>query len=157
VAQEDKQLLSRLMELYRYDCSQYDNSRLNRHGLFGYKYLDHYWTEKGRHPFLIMADGMIAGFVLVSDICCLCAPGEASSVSEFFVMRGFRRKGVGRAAAVSVFRMYPGKWEVVQHPDNKASMRFWENVIEDVTRGQYRKLEAETETWTGQALIFTQQ
>jgi predicted acetyltransferase len=152
----DKPVLARLFELYRYDLSEYDGAHLSRHGLYGYRFLDHYWTEKGRHPFFIITDGVISGFLLVSDTCCLCGPGEANSIAEFFILRKYRRKGIGRAAAVSAFKMFPGKWEVVQHPDNKPSMNFWENVIEDVSRGQFRKLEAETDTWTGQALIFTQ-
>ncbi len=152
---EDKEVLYRLLELYQYDFSQFDLRDLNSHGLYGYKYFDHYWTEEGRHPFFITVDDQLAGFVLVSDFCYLCEPGEANSISEFFVMKKYRRKGVGSAAATEVFRMFPGKWEVLQHPENKISMKFWENVIQELTRGQYRKLEAVTEEWDGQALIFT--
>lgn len=154
VLPEDKEVLYRLLELYQYDFSEYDLQDINNHGLYGYKYFDHYWTEQGRHPFFIMVDGQLAGFVLVSDFCYLCEPGEANSISEFFVMRKYRRTGVGKMAAVQVFRLFPGKWEVLQHPENKPSMMFWENVIDELTRGQYRKLEAATEEWTGQALIF---
>ncbi|MCK5842754.1 MAG: GNAT family N-acetyltransferase, partial [Candidatus Sabulitectum sp.] len=67
----------------------------------------------------------------------------------------YRRIGVGEAAARKVFDLYPGKWEIVQHPENKPSMDFWEKIVSEITRGQYRKLEAETESWTGQALIFS--
>ena len=99
VPEEDKPVLARLLELYRYDLSRFDGSRLNRHGLFGYRYLDSYWTEKNRHPLLIIADGEVAGFVLVNDFCRLCEPGEANSIAEFFVLRNFRRKGIGKEAA----------------------------------------------------------
>jgi len=152
---EDKAILSRLLELYQYDFSEYDLRDLNCHGLYDYRYLDHYWTEDGRHPFFIIVDDKLAGFVLVSDFCYLCEPGEANSISEFFVLRKYRRKGVGKAAAAEIFSMFPGKWEVMQHRENTSSIKFWESVIYELTRGQYRKLEAETEDWTGQALIFT--
>jgi len=155
ISEEDKPVLANLIELYRYDLSLYDGSRPNRHGLFGYRWLDSYWTSNKRHPFFIMADGEIAGFVLVNDFCRLCEPGEANSIAEFFVLSGLRRRGVGREAAIKVFRKFPGKWEVLQHSENTPSMDFWESVIYDLTRGQYRKLEAETDDWTGQALIFT--
>lgn len=155
VTEDDKPVLARLMELYRYDLSVYDGSMPNRHGLFGYRWLDSYWTEKKRFPFFIFADGKIAGFALVNDFCRLCEPGEALSIAEFFVLAGLRRRGIGREAAVKLFRMFPGKWEVVQHRENTPSMDFWESVVYDLTRGQYRKLEAETDDWTGQALIFT--
>jgi predicted acetyltransferase len=154
VAEEDKQVLRNLLELYQYDFSEFDKRDINRHGLYGYTYLDHYWTDSGRYPFFIMADHVLAGFVLVSNFCYLCAPGEARSISEFFVLKKYRRMGVGQAAAKAVFAMYPGKWEILQHPENTISLKFWENIITDLSRGQYRKLEAETEDWTGQALIF---
>ncbi|MCD4707623.1 MAG: GNAT family N-acetyltransferase [Candidatus Sabulitectum sp.] len=155
VAIEDKQVLRNLLELYRYDFSEFDKGDVNDHGLYGYRYLDHYWTEPGRHPFFIVVDDFIAGFILVSNFCYMCEPGDARSISEFFVMKKYRRTGIGETAARAVFKMYPGKWEVVQHPENKPSMEFWEKVISDITRGQYRKLEAETKDWTGQALIFS--
>lgn len=155
VAIEDNQVLRNLLELYQYDFSEFDKADVNDHGLYGYKYLDHYWTEPGRNPFFIMVEDNLAGFVLVNDFCYLCKPGEARAISEFFVMKKYRRMGVGEVAARTVFEMFPGKWEVVQHPENKSSITFWEKVISEITRGQYRKLEAETEDWTGQALIFS--
>ncbi len=154
VSIEDKQVLSNLLELYQYDFSEFDNEDLNEHGLYGYKYLDHYWTEPGRHPFFIKVDNSIAGFILVNDFCYLCEPGEANSIAEFFVMKKYRRIGVGQHAAKIVFDLFPGKWEVVQHPENIPSMEFWERVVAELTRDEYRKCEAVTEGWTGQALIF---
>ena len=154
---EDKQVLSNLLELYQYDFSEFDKADVNSHGLFGYRYLDHYWTEPGRHPFFILIDGNLAGFVMVNDFCYLCKPGEAKSISEFFVMKKYRRMGVGEGAARKVFNLFPGKWEICQHPENKPSMEFWEKVVSEITREDYRKLEAVTEDWTGQALIFTNQ
>ncbi len=155
VSIEDKHVLKNLLELYLYDFSEFDKCDVNSHGLYGYKYFDHYWTEPGRHPFFIEVNGNLAGFVLVNDFCYLCKPDEARSISEFFVMKKYRRIGVGEAAARKVFDMFPGKWEIVQHPENKPSMEFWEKIVSELSRGQFRKLEAETEDWTGQALIFT--
>jgi predicted acetyltransferase len=155
VQEADREVLARLVELYRYDLSVFDGSRLNRHGLFGYPSLDCYWTDKNSHPFFITADGELAGFALVNRRCRLCEPGEASSMAEFFVLSAYRRRGIGREAALRLFRMFPGKWEIVQHQENLSSMEFWEKVLDDFTRGQYRKLEAQTEDWTGSALIFT--
>ena len=152
---EDKQVLRNLLELYQYDFSEFDQADLNSHGLYGYTYLDQYWTEKGRHPYFIIIDGKLAGFVMVNDFCYLCKPGEAKSISEFFVMKKYRRMGVGESAARKVFNLFPGKWEIRQHPENKPSMEFWEKVVSEITREDYRKLEAVTEGWTGQALIFT--
>lgn len=58
---DDKSLLIRLMELYHYEFSIYSNDDINEHGYYGYGHIDDYWNEEGRFPYLIRADGKIAG------------------------------------------------------------------------------------------------
>jgi len=53
------------MELCQHDYSEYDGADVNEHGLFEYRYIDHYWTDSGRHPFVVRVSGRLAGFVLV--------------------------------------------------------------------------------------------
>lgn len=84
---EDKPLLRRLMELYRYDFSEYDGSDVSALGEYGYKYLDHYWTDRGRIPYLIVADGHWAGFALVRQV---KSEPTTWSMSEFFIMKKYR-------------------------------------------------------------------
>jgi predicted acetyltransferase len=62
---EEKSILSNLMELEQCDYSEYDGYDVDEHGLYGYKFLDHYWTEPYRYPFLVRASGKLAGFALV--------------------------------------------------------------------------------------------
>ena len=50
------------MELYRYDFTEFDQADVGPHGDYGYRYLDHYWADPGRHPFLFQVDGNWAGF-----------------------------------------------------------------------------------------------
>ena len=45
---EEREILSNLLEKYDYEFSQYDNRDVNKLGLYGYQYLDYYWTEKNR-------------------------------------------------------------------------------------------------------------
>jgi hypothetical protein len=44
----DKEVLRNLLEKYDYEFSQWDNRDVNKLGLFGYDYLDCYWTKKNR-------------------------------------------------------------------------------------------------------------
>lgn len=53
VSYEDKLILQNLIQLYRYDSSEYDGHVLNKHGLYQYKYLDHQWTDEYRRTFFI--------------------------------------------------------------------------------------------------------
>ena len=55
------------MELYLYDFSEFDGADVDAQARYGYPYLDRYWEEAGRSPFLIRVDGVLAGFVLVFE------------------------------------------------------------------------------------------
>lgn len=125
---EDKPLLRNLMELCQYDYSEFNRGDVDRHGLFGYPYLDHYWTEEGRYPFLFRVDGHAAGFALVRRL------GEdggvaTHSMAEFFILRAYRRRGLGQPAAIRLFERFPGVWRVGQEPENLPAQRFWRGVI----------------------------
>jgi hypothetical protein len=93
VAIEKKAILRNLMELYQYDMSQFEDDSdndVNEYGLFDYKYLDHYWTEKGRHPFFMMKSGKLVGFVLVREINETVNKQQKFSIAEFFILRKYR-------------------------------------------------------------------
>ncbi len=132
---EDKLIIANLLQLYLYDFSEFAGWAINEHGLYGYRYLDHYWTEPGRYPFLVRVDGELAGFALVRTL----ARGgrQENHIAEFFVMRKFRRTGVGEAAARQLFDRFPGSWSVSQLDQNVAAQRFWRRVIGCYTRGSY--------------------
>ncbi len=118
----DRAVLRRLIELYRYDFSEFDHGDVGPHGDYGYRYLDRYWTEPRRHPFLFQVDGNWAGFALVREI-------PPYDMSEFFVMRKYRRLGIGRQAAGQVFARLPGHWQVRQQLYNPGATAFWRSVI----------------------------
>jgi predicted acetyltransferase len=120
--QGDRPVLRRLLELYRYDFSEFDGADVGPHGEFGYRYLDHYWTDDNRSPLLFKVDGAWAGFALVRV-------GEPNDMAEFFVLRKYRRSGIGRAAAVEVLRRFPGSWTVRQLLSNPDATSFWRSVI----------------------------
>ncbi|MDQ0917054.1 GNAT family N-acetyltransferase [Paenibacillus sp. V4I5] len=136
VSFEKKIILRNLMELYQYDMSQFEDDSendVNEYGLFDYKYLDHYWTEEGRFPFFIMESGKLAGFVLVREI----ADGESPkvSVAEFFILRKYRRQGIGKEVAHKVFEMFKGNWSVSWLEKNMHAKTFWTKVIKEYSNG----------------------
>ncbi len=139
---EDSSVLRHLLELYMYDFSEFAGWDVNDHGLFGYKYLDHYWTEPDRIPFLIRVGGKLAGFVLVR-IHERDDGGSEASIAEFFVMRKYRRRGIGRTVAWRVFDMFPGRWEVSQLKENASGRAFWRDVIAGYTGGSFTETTSE--------------
>ncbi|SDN24228.1 Predicted acetyltransferase [Fictibacillus solisalsi] len=128
---ENKNVLKQMLELYRYDFSEFDSSDLNEDGQYGYAYLDDYWQEEGRHPFFIKVDNRYAGFVLVRKI------RDTYAIAEFFVMKKYRKMGIGRQAAFLTFDRFPGKWDVAQIPKNKPAQSFWVRIIDDYTNGEF--------------------
>ncbi|WP_159731972.1 GNAT family N-acetyltransferase [Methylosinus sp. Ce-a6] len=89
-----------------------------------YPFLDSYWREARRFPYLIEAEGRAAGFTLVNAISISGYPVDAS-IAEFYVLPAFRRTGCGAAAAAQTFRMRAGWWELSYHRDNAAARAFW--------------------------------
>jgi predicted acetyltransferase len=119
----DKEILRQLLEFNGYEFSRFfDDAELDAHGRFGYPYLDHYWTEPDRHPFLIMSGEHVAGFTLVRA-------GDPHSIAEFLVLPKYRRGGIGTTAAREVFAMFPGRWDVHQIAGNDGATAFWRNAI----------------------------
>lgn len=134
---EQKPVMEKLMQMYLHDFSEYDLDDVNSDGIYEYKYLDSYWTDKSRLPFLIYYANQIAGFILVNSHVILDENMGAKSIGEFFIMRKYRRKGIGTFAARSIFDLYPGKWEVSHEKVNKPSHEFWNKVITGYTDGKY--------------------
>lgn len=138
VLEEEKTILSRLIELYEYDFSEFENNDVNSLGLYGYSYLDYYWTEDRRFAYFIKVDGKLAGFVMVCDFCYVSKDRDTLFMSEFFVMKKYRKLGIGKFAAKEVFNMHKGKWELTLHPRNLVATKFWTNVIEECSENNYK-------------------
>jgi len=135
---EEKSVLRSLMQLCLHDYSEFNGEDVNEHGLFEYKYVDHYWTEPGRYPFFVKVSGKLAGFALART---LDAEGDETmySLAEFFIMRKYRRQGIGTEVAVRLFDMFPGEWHVGQELGNIPAQTFWKKVVSRYTDGDYEE------------------
>ena len=151
---EQKPVLHHLMQLYLHDTSEFTGDDADKDGVFTYRYFDEYWHEPGRFPFLVYSDAKLAGFVLVNAYTVLLEPGAGMSIAEFFVMRKYRRRGVGRRAAFRAFDRFPGLWEVREHGDNLAGQQFWRSVIGEYTRGEFSEIVLNDDRWTGPVQTF---
>jgi predicted acetyltransferase len=149
----DKPVLRNLLELYQYDFSEYENSDVDEHGLYGYRYLDHYWTDPNRYAYLVRVDHALAGFALLRVI--HDNPGSPThSVAEFFVMRKYRRRGVGREVACRLFDLFPGRWRVEEEKDNLPAQAFWHKVIDEYMRGNFEEMRPVNVEWVGLVQLF---
>ena len=137
IAAEQKSVFRQMLELYSYDFSEFSEEDVNEEGYFGYSYIDVYWTEEGRYPFFIRVDGKLAWVVLIRSCCEYNRLENAHSIAEFFVMKKYRKKGVGREAARQIFDMFPGCWEISYWTANLPAKTFWMKVVNEYTEGRY--------------------
>jgi len=67
----------------------------------------------------------------------------AWDMAEFFIIRAYRRRGVGTEIAHRVWRRFPGLWEVRVMEYNHAAHQFWERAISAFTAEQARSARVE--------------
>jgi predicted acetyltransferase len=128
-APDDAPVLANLLELYVHDFSEFLDLHPGEDGRFGYPSLPLYWSESGRHPFLIRVDGKLAGLALVKRGSEVSGSEAVWDMAEFFVLRGYRGRGVGTLAAHEVWRRLPGYWEVRVMHRNALARLFWAGAI----------------------------
>jgi predicted acetyltransferase len=151
VAEDDKVVLARLLELYRYDVSEFRPYVLTAHGTFGYRHLDAYFGDQGCEAYFVTVDGELAGLAMSRLL-----DTDAREVAEFFVMRRYRRRGVGRTAAYQLLRMHPGTWSVSFDDANAAGGAFWPGVCRVVADGEPdRRRKPSGTVYPGEELRFT--
>jgi predicted acetyltransferase len=148
-ALEQEPLLANLLELYCHDMSEFIDLELRADGRFHYPWLRHYWQEEGRYPYLVRVDGQPAGVVLVSRGSRISGDADVWDMAEFFIVRKYRRLGLGRQAARLVWSERPGKWEVRVLVQNAPAVRFWEAATGgcSATRTQVTSAEAPEKRW----------
>jgi predicted acetyltransferase len=138
---DDVPVLRRLMQLYLYDIATIDEWDVGDDGLYGNpETIERFWSATDeRRSFLIRVDGKLAGFALTRMGSYFGDP-EARELSEFFVLRRYRRRGVGQRAVRAVFEMFPGRWEVRELGSNVDARGFWLTVIGRVTAGAFQEV-----------------
>lgn len=139
IAIEEKSVLRNLLELCQHDSSEFNGAEIDQHGCFGYQYLDHYWTEAGRYPFFILTAGKVAGFALIRTLAEEGNDAPLYSLAEFFILRKYRRQGIGGRAARQIFDQFAGTWKVGQEANNTVAQHFWRTVIAAYSGGKYRE------------------
>jgi predicted acetyltransferase len=149
----ERELIRRMMQLYLYDFSEYEDEDLDEHALFTYGDLDYFWFEPTHAAFIITVDGKLGGFVLVSNEVSL--EENERLLTEFLVLRKYRRRGVGRAAARLVFDELPGKWEVHVIARNLPAQAFWRDIVAEYTGGAYHEQQWADDEWDGLLLTLT--
>lgn len=136
---KDADTVANLMQLYLYDFSEFSGEAIGANGRFDYKYLDLYWEDPDRYPFLVRTDGHLSGFALVRFEADPVNATGVMEMAEFFVMRSFRRKGVGSDAARRLWNLFPGQWRLNIWRANVPAYNFWKPLIADYTNNKFEE------------------
>jgi predicted acetyltransferase len=147
----DRPALQRMLELYQYELSDIWDQDLDADGCYGYS-LDRYWQDAACTPFVACVGEHYAGFALVDQAVKVGDRGHW--MDQFFVLKKYRRTGLGRQLATWAFDALPGIWEVGQMRDNSAARAFWRRVIGDYARGRYAEHTLAGGWWEGTVQRF---
>lgn len=131
---EEKSIVANLLELYAYDFSEFIDLKLGIDGRFGYKNLPLYWEERNRYPFIVRVGGQLAGLVLMGQGSEISESNDTWDMAEFFVLRGYRRRGIGMKVAQEIWKRYSGKWEIRVMEKNEKGKKFWQEAVEKFIR-----------------------
>lgn len=154
-SRDDEPRLGRLVQLYAYDFSEFMGMDVGEDARFDVGHvLTRAWTEASRRVYLIRVAGTLAGFVMLDAQSRLTGDTEVMDVAEFFVMRRYRRHGVGRACARRAFDLFPRRWEVREQANNAPAIAFWRATIADYTGGRFQEAFVDDERWRGPVQSF---
>jgi predicted acetyltransferase len=150
--------LAALAQLYQYDFSEIEGGVTGLDGRFSY--LDDLedrlvvpdataWLFRLIDPQFHVET--LAGFALVLPV----TDGSANwAIDEFFVLRKYRRLGVGRAAATAIVKSAPGTWVVQGTRNNVNARMFWDKVVEEVAFGTPTRAENDAVTYPAWTFHF---
>jgi predicted acetyltransferase len=151
----DEPVLNRLMQFYVYDFSEIMGFDIADDAIFfSGDPKGKYRPEPWRHAFLLRVDGRLAGFVILDEKSRITGDPSVMDVAEFFVMRKYRRRGVGAAAATLAFDLFARKWEVRQTAQNAAATQFWRVTIARYTGGRFEETVFDDDRWRGPVQSF---
>lgn len=139
VKENEKQIILNLMQLYTYELSFFEDETTNFQlldtGLYAMsKYIELYWKEENRHPYILKCNGDLAGFVLERF-----NEENKNEIAEFFVLNKYRKLGAGTFMAKEMFKRYKGMWEIRTLLKNKRAQEFWRKIVKDASNGNYEE------------------
>jgi predicted acetyltransferase len=167
----DTPALQHLYEFYAYDFSEFMPSDVGHDGAYtDDQFLTGYWPDPRWASFLVRVDGKLAGFAWVLQTT-LFGPEDIGKmketsgetwflksphhlIEEFFIMRRYRKQGLGAYVAQHVFDLFPGVWEVSEIVENTPAQAFWRKVIGRYTANHYVEVTLSTDQWHGPVQVF---
>ena len=137
IGPESDVLLRNLFEHYIHDVAEWFGIDTKADGSYSYD-TSVVWAN-GYDAYLVKVDDSIAGFALIGLAVEWLGYVGAHDVREFFVIRRFRRRGVGERMATLLWNERPGEWLVRVLEANTPAVLFWRTAISNHSHGSYKE------------------
>lgn len=152
---DQKPVLQWLLELHVSEFTQMKGGPVpQKQVFFDQEYLDLFWKRPDWIPILIHYHNKVAGFALIFTNGYLHEKPGVHVVSDFFVLKKYRKQGIGRTAALMIFDRFPGQWEVLESDFNKSGQAFWRTVVGEYTGGRFTENVLNDNRWQGTVQAF---
>ena len=127
IEKNEREILRFLIQLYRYDLSEFRGCILTSKNKFFEGDLERRCISGEALGWLISDEAGVAGFVILTP------PTENNTtweLNDFFVMRSRRRRGTGSNAARAAFAL-GNSWALCVDVNNPGANKFWTNLFCD--------------------------
>jgi predicted acetyltransferase len=151
----DRAPVANLLQLYLHDFSEFGTAQdVDEAGLFAYPHFESYWTkDAARSVYVFRVDGQLAGFAFVNDWS-PSGQGVDHALAEFFVLRAYRRSGIGWEAASRLFEALPALWEVAVAGPNVPAINFWRTALRAESIRGLQEVSGDGARWDGTIFRF---
>jgi predicted acetyltransferase len=75
-------------------------------------------------------------------------------MDQFFILKKYRRQGIGAGGALKIFALHPGRWQVGKCRRTSQRTRFWREVIGTYTADNYTEEQLKSGWWQGYVQRF---
>jgi predicted acetyltransferase len=128
----EKKIIFALLQSYLQELSHFPGEHLDykdENGIYLYPYLDAYWQEKERYPYLLYDNEKTAGFALVRK------DGDHWEMAEFYVKPLFRRRGLAAACSADICLRHTGMWKISFNKQNPPGWSLWQKLAKRLSNG----------------------
>jgi predicted acetyltransferase len=136
VGPESEPILLNLLEYYLHDMAEWFQFDIGDDGRYGYD-MSRHW-EKDDAVYLARVDGKPAAFAFLSTAGKWLEDAHID-VEEFFVVRRFRRTGIGKRFISTLWDQQTGIWLIRVLEANAPAVPFWRNSVSSYTGDDYRE------------------
>ena len=137
VGPEAEIVLRNLFEYYLHDMSEWFEIDTKADGSYSYD-TSSIWKD-GYEAYLAKVGHSIMGFAVVGSAAEWLGDTGGHDVHEFFVLRRFRRNGIGQRMAILLWNERPGEWLVRVLQANAPALPFWRRTISSYSGGVYKR------------------